>query len=278
MKLRTILLLFTLIASVATHAQELTPAENYNALGKAMSNNDAAEIKRLVEAGADVNYVPEEAVPLIAFCFKELNIPMIKALLDNGQNPNMHFDIDGEKVPMLFAIMVLFGEQNQKEAVEVVGLLLESGADPNKLSEGLPFPLLSFVIVAHTEGKLNSKELIELLLKHKANVNQAINTNGKENFDGVTALHLACRNKRDDAMELVQLLMKNGANINARADVGIAPLQVALEEENYEMAKYLLKKGSDPRLNEDDKLSPFELAKEGAYPADVSKAIIKAGK
>ena len=52
--------------------------------------------------------------------------------------------------------------------------------------------------------------------------------NGKKN--GETALHLACREKYNEAVDL--LVAKNGVDVNAKNNRGETPLQVAVDNNN----------------------------------------------
>ncbi len=83
-------------------------------------------------------------------------------------------------------------------------LLLRRGADPT-LSDW-PLPVLALAVRA------GDKEMVELLLKQKAQVNCRLNA---ARHVHLTPLHIACGCLVPSAIDIVRLLLKYGADINA---------------------------------------------------------------
>jgi ankyrin repeat protein len=104
--------------------------------------------------------------------------------------------------------------------------LLTGGANPNAGIEVVPgFPTTCLITAASN----NSLDLVKLLLKHKAQVNQT------DNFKS-TAL-MAAAGKGNKAM--VELLLSSGADVKAKDDDGKDALALAKESGNKEVIALL---------------------------------------
>jgi len=104
--------------------------------------------------------------------------------------------------------------------------LLAAGANPNAAIEVVPgFPTTCLITAASN----NSLDLVKLLLKHKAQVNQA------DGFKS-TAL-MAAAGKGNKAM--VELLLASGADAKAKDDDGKDALAMAKESGNSEVVALL---------------------------------------
>ena len=108
--------------------------------------------------------------------------------------------------------------------LEIVKLLLDSGADINAVSKNgfSATPLQG-------AAAFKAMELARLLIARGANVN----CRGEE---GVSPLHEAAGSGQ---IELAKLLLDHGANLNAKDDHGKTPLTIALEYKQTEMASFL---------------------------------------
>ncbi len=106
---------------------------------------------------------------------------------------------------------------------------LEQGADVNtRYSRGGTTPLM----VAAAYGQ---EEIVELLLKWKANVNLT------STLDNYTALMFASEN---DQLGIADLLLINGANVNAINDEGDTAIILAAAFGNEEIVELLLDEGA----------------------------------
>ena len=113
-----------------------------------------------------------------------------------------------------------------KNDVPTAETLLSAGANPNAGIEVVPgFPTTCLITAASN----NSFDLVKLLLKHKAQVNQA------DAFKA-TAL-MAAAGKGNKAM--VELLLSSGANAKATDDEGKDALAMAKESGNKEVVALL---------------------------------------
>ena len=84
------------------------------------------------------------------------------------------------------------------------------------------------------------RALIELLLKHGADVNAKANP-GSLGWEGWMPLHVACRN---GAQDIVELLLLHGADINAKTDKGETPIAIAQNNRRSRVVKLLRKHGA----------------------------------
>ena len=111
-------------------------------------------------------------------------------------------------------------------------LLLESGADPNiELGDYSPLELATI---------LHDNKRVELLLKHKADVNHF---NKFTNYQNALIAAISTGN-----IEALEMLISNGAEFKAYANNIHDPIHKAIQHNQYEIARYLLSKGLDARV------------------------------
>ncbi|XP_061481680.1 ankyrin repeat and SOCS box protein 3 [Rhineura floridana] len=163
--------------------------------------------------------------------------------------------------------------------LECVAVLLESGADPNELTNDATTPLFLAVENGHAV-------VINLLLQHGANINgshcwsewnslhqaafqrypeilKLLLDKGadKESVDdfGITPLFVAAQYGK---LECLRILISYGANFNCQAKDRATPLFIAAQEGNDECVELLLSKGADPNLycNEEEWQLPIHAA------------------
>ena len=116
--------------------------------------------------------------------------------------------------------------------LDIAQLLLNKGADPNRLGYGGISPL------SHSLGDYFNITLFQLLLEKGANVNLANNC-------GATPLHVAAQTGKNDGMAL---LLSHGANVNAKQCIGgeyYTPLMNAVAANNIDGVKLLVQNGAD---------------------------------
>lgn len=87
--------------------------------------------------------------------------------------------------------------------------MLRRGADPTL--SAWPIPVLAFAIRA------GDKEMVELLLKKKAQVNCRLSA---VRHADLTPLHIACGCLMPTITDIVQMLLKHGADVNAESSPG----------------------------------------------------------
>ncbi|CAF1009149.1 unnamed protein product [Rotaria sordida] len=98
-------------------------------------------------------------------------------------------------------------DENFRESVySLIKLLLRRGANPS-LSDW-PLPVLALAVRA------GDKDMVELLLKKKAQVNCRLNT---VRHASLTPLHIACGCLSSNAIDIVRQLLEHGAHVNAES-------------------------------------------------------------
>ena len=129
-------------------------------LAAAGSNADIVEL--LLEHGADVNAVADDGfTPLLAAAMR--NADIVALLLEHGAD-DVNAVADGGHTP-LFAVLDKLVNQRAgaDDAITILRLLLENGADANAVPEGRSTPLNSAVFSGEARA-------VALLLKHGADV------------------------------------------------------------------------------------------------------------
>jgi cytohesin len=185
----------------------------------------------LLAAGADLNARDRDGATPIDKAVRADHSKMVSALLVRGaQRPALHEAI-------------LHGQ------TDLVRVLLEGGADPNRQSPEGSTPLDD----ACLKGE---KEIVSLLIAHGAKV-------GVRNKSGATPLHDAALGGNRD---VIQLLLEHGAEIDARdQESGASPLFYAASWGREEAVETLLSRGADPGLPNRRGQTPFEAARENDH-------------
>jgi ankyrin repeat protein len=217
-------------------------------LARAVNSRNFGVAKQLLAHGADVNDTWGKKTVLhiaIMNSYKEL----VELLLENKADPNVRFDASSDPsqigiTPLLLAasrgmadimdfllaknadpnlksdngrtpILEAFRNSESSQRLKMTKALLEHGANPNVRDFEQATPLIRAVFNG-------DKEIVELLLSHKAEVNA-------QDKNGRSALHwasLAVQNNRD-MTPITQLLIVAGADVNVRDNAGRTPLQLA---------------------------------------------------
>ena len=113
-----------------------------------------------------------------------------------------------------------------KKDLATAQTLLTAGADPNAGIEVVPgFPTTCLITAASN----NSLDLVKLLLKHQAQVNQA------DGFKSTALMAAAGKGNK----EMVELLLGSGADVKAKDEDGKDALALAKESGNQEVIALL---------------------------------------
>jgi len=161
---------------------------------------DATMVDILLQAGANPSLAhPEGETPLMA-ASKSGSVAAVRALLARGAKVN-----DTDKFQDQSALMVAAAEGH----VDVAGILLEAGADPNKQ--------------AHATSLATRK-------------------NADHPTGGFTALMWAARNGNET---MVRRLAKGGANLNLKNGDGASAMMIAIWNDRFDMAATLADLGAD---------------------------------
>jgi len=240
----------TLIAAGAdpnTSERRYQSHPSHNCLQVATSNRDVEMIRRLMEAGADINggrhnggtalriavetgnselihfLIQQGADDCLQIAAEQGDIEWVRHLIETGAGINV--STGGQ---MALAVAVKSGN------VELVHFLIEQGADLNS-----PVRDLDGMTTLQRAVYNQDTEVTKLLLAAGAHADDEASY-----FYG-TSVQIAAKNGDD---HLIMLLSDHGANINRSGyhKEGRTALQAAAEGGHYRTVKLLLDRGADP--------------------------------
>ena len=236
----------------------------YTPLHYAVQDNLKEIVQLLISKNADINAKDASGQNPLDIAIRKNQKDIIGLLVANGAKPS---SISTAAYTGDSAAVQAFLEQGVNVNVrgrwgplhlaagrghkEVVGLLLEHGADVNARSP-------SHETALHVAARRGHKEVVELLLEHGADVNARSPLHQ-------TALHVAARQEHK---EVVELLLEHGADVNAGAGYNKTAAEFAMGGGHTEIVKLLISKGAD--------ISPLHFA---IYMKNEAKArsLIEAG-
>ena len=237
-------------ALIASNPKIVTMQDN-QPLQSALSLAKAPElVKVLLDAGADVNAKHKESgCGMVALAIDsgkkgpEL-VAVVKMLVEKGADVNCARPSDG------FNALHLAARKGMADVMAV--LLTAKGVDVNQRSKDLDsadldnaWPPLFFAVSRGSEGDPDDLKVAEMLLAKGADVKAAT----KENY---TALYLVA-NSPADHKDIAELLLAKGAEIDTQIKPQLmTPLHTAMEKDNVEIVKFLLDKGADLNIPNDD--------------------------
>ncbi|KAE8600758.1 hypothetical protein XENTR_v10013399 [Xenopus tropicalis] len=212
-----------------------------SSVGHAARIGDAKSLRKLIKKGSSVD-VPDNRgwMPIHEAAFSK-STHCLQLLIHSA--PSSSYirakTFEGETALHLAA---------KSGSVRCVQLLLQAGADPNEVTNEETTPLFLAVEGGH-------KEVVELLLKNKANIN------GPHSCSGWNPLHQASLMGRTD---IILLLLENGVDKECEDDFGITPTFIASQYGKYESLNLLLLHGANSDCQAKDKATPlFIAAQEG---------------
>ena len=240
---------------------QLIDHNGLNPLHIAIYNQSIECIDLLYKAGADFNIVSNwVSYPLIwAMEIADISDEVISHLISLNADPNVVDEVQGIS-PLILSIM--------SDRIELVKLLLASGADVNQTFEDPSLSALTIAIDYFTENN-NAEEIVRSLLDAGASINFEIpNILSRVNEQNVTtvsewqgvgllnhegngsfgrypliyAIYVGCES-------LVRILIEYGAYIHTIGFDYYSPLCSACYVNNNEIANLLLRQGVDPTLS-----------------------------
>ncbi|VDN40517.1 unnamed protein product, partial [Dibothriocephalus latus] len=186
----------------------------------------------------------------------------VKLFLSSGECDVNEIGIDGETV---LACAV------SKNAVPIVELLLQRGADPNPKEKKVEsVPLIEAAKDGHTDVvRLLLQYVARCLIEHGAYIN-TYSTEFKESaltlasYKVLLFLFLVAPVENGHA-DMVNFLLENGADHEHRTDEMHTPLMEAAMEGHVEVARLLLAHGANVNIPQDSFESPLTLAACGGH-------------
>ena len=207
----------------------------------AVYDGDAAEVARLIKAGADVKIANSYGATAMSLAANTGNAEIIKLLLKAGA------DVESPNAEGQTALMAVARTGN----VDAAKLLLQHGANVNaRESWGQQTALM-------WAAAQKQPQMIKVLVQRGADVNargivrnwdRKVTAEGRPkdmNRGGFTPLLYAAR---EGCVACVDELLKGGADINLDDPHGTTPLVLALMNMKFDTAKSLIEKGADISL------------------------------
>jgi ankyrin repeat protein len=263
----------TLIIVLAALLPVAAPALDLPDLVKSGEHATALEA---IRTGANVNAVQADGTSALLWAVYRIDHDVAQALLDRGANPNARNSLGTS--PLCEAVAL--------SDDKLVGMLLKAGADPNvgNNDEQTPLMIASRVgslplvqMLQKAGARVNEREqyrgqtalmwavaagqveVVDFLIRHKAEVDARARINDWGNqitsepraqyrpAGGLTALLYATRS---GCLECAKLLIKAGADINRPTPEGVTPLMNAIDNNNHEIANFLLDQGANPHIGD----------------------------
>ncbi|GFQ77336.1 hypothetical protein TNCT_578431 [Trichonephila clavata] len=204
----------------------------YTALHLSCKNGHTDIVKYLVHKGAKIeeknvyNQIP------LHLAAEKGHIEIVKFLILEGNDPNFKDDSGCTALHL----------SSKNEHLDVIKLLIRNGAIINIWNNMHVSPLFLAILNGNFE-------IIELLIAEGADINLT-------NYLGCKALHFSILYSKK---EVLAYLIKNGANVNDPYD-GLTPLQLAVQNNDFEMVEVLIKNGAEIDAESDSKPTSLCLA------------------
>ena len=227
-------------AAFATDPNARQP-DGSTALQWAVYEGDLVEVRRLLQAGADVHARSNYGATALSLAAQTGDAAILRALLKAGADPN---EASGEGQTALMAVA-------RTGNLEAANELLRAGADVNARERwGQQTPLM-------WAAATGQPAMISLLLKHGARPDllsavrewpRKVTAEPREKSmdrGGFAALHYAAR---EGCVACIASLVKGGADIDIADGQGTTPLILALMNLNYDVARTLIDQGADINL------------------------------
>jgi ankyrin repeat protein len=236
---RRLLLLLSLVACAFTPVSADDPNTS---LLQACRRGDFATAKRLVAAGANVNYRDQTGTSPLINAAQAHALEIVQLLVEKGANVNARDEYGG--TGLLYAA--------HRGYVEIVSLLLKHRADINATDSHGATALQWATIGAPNEDPEDKFPMAKFLIAHGARVNTA-------NKSGKTPLMEAAGT--GDA-QTVRLLLDHGASIDMKNHGGYTALMWSASSDEYPAFRVLVEHGADIHARNNDGQTPLLVAAE----------------
>jgi len=216
-----------------------TEADGTTALHYAVHQDDVELVRRLIRAGARVNVKNEFGATPMAEAAIVGNVTMLGLLLEAGADVESA-NADGQTALMIVA---------RSGRVDAAKLLLSRGANVNAVEKWRGQTALMWAAAEHQPAMV--KELV--VRGADVNARSMVNNWGRQvtaepraiyrPAGGLTPLLYAAR---EGCVDCARVLVEAGAGINVADPEYISPLLMAIINDHFDLAAYLIDKGASP--------------------------------
>ena len=207
------------------------------ALHVSVSNNDFNNVEDLLKNGADIHKLTPKGKTALHFAAANNLIKMADLLLEKGSSRDINIqEVDQKFSPLHWGVL--------KSNATLVEKFLQAGAMVNLQTRNGNTAL-------HFAANMGDLSKMEVLLKHGADVEKALNKKGQ------TPLFNAIRSGKYSA---VKLLIDNGANVSIKDFNGDYPIHIAVQYEDIEVIDLLLEHGAKLDVSNYEGTTPFHIA------------------
>lgn len=236
----------------SAESMEQLDNEGISAVHYAARRNHSDMLKVMIEKGIDVNVTEDEPAcagntPLHEACDKGSK-EAVEVLMEAGADDTL-LNVKGSTPAHIVVTAKRFGQELEEEERIAILELLKNVDIPS--NDGKT-PLM----VAQSLDLNTALSVTQLLIDKGADVNHTDN-------DGNTALILNTKNNCYKGT--VKELIKAGADVNALDKLGNSALYYALKDGDQESARLMIKKGADYNHENNDGVTPLQVAVENGY-------------
>jgi ankyrin repeat protein len=188
-------------------------------LCRAIEANDVAEMERLIAAGADVKAVGKGGMTPLLWALPDRKLERFRCLLEHGADPNVTIESD-------------FGVSQRPLHPHPAGgaQYQDRGCPPGQS-------------VTHLAARSPEIEYLKLVLAHGGDPNIV------DKETGAAPIDMILSRQYSDVQERVELLLAKGADLNHDCEYyGGTPAMLAVKEDLFKTAVFLLNSGADPKL------------------------------
>lgn len=191
--------------------------------------NRETAVRRLLQAGADINLRDYAGTPLISKLLEShLSTDMKKYIL--GLHPNLNaYDRNGSSPAML-----LYSHGRK----DLSWNLIEKGAGINRINNDGE-SLLSMAL------KKNDREFADELIDRGARMNSSVSVSASSKKRVSAAFDIFTHAALNSDKRIMTYMLDNGFDINARDRSGQSAVELAVKRYDKEMIAFLLEKGAD---------------------------------
>lgn len=229
-----------------------------------VKQEDLRKVDVFLKEGGNPNLPDEKGYPPLYWAIQKNNIPIARSLIQYKANVNARvntvirvaFPGSDHKPGKYTTTCSLLFTIPSLEVLDMMELLLKNKANANARCDNNNTLL-------HEAAIMRELPVIKLLLKYKANIDIP---GGR---DGSTPLHTAVRLKYE---EVVRFLIRNRANVNARDHNGNIPLHraAAAMPPHKGIIKLLTTSNrADVNIRNNRNLRPIDIAKNLGHPKDI---------